>query len=486
MVPPVEPDAAAEDRASGASAEAEPKAPEITASAPTEPETTAPAPTEPEAAVPEQAGPGPVAAAPEAAPVVQEAPQGGSDTAEATPATPATEVDKPEAAAPAAAPAKPPANARALLREAAKTGASVTGKVVAIVRGGYEVDVDGIICLCPFSQIELTPPRDQLVHARQTYEFKVSSIRGKKVSLSRRRILEKEARKAERKKLAAVKAGSELDGTVVSLNDYGAFVDIGGVQGMVHVSEITHARIAKPKDKLKVGEKVRVQVLKPGKRRGRLALSMKALEGDPWKEVGKTLQANTIIEGRLLRLTEFGAFVEVAPGVDGLIHVSEIPAGEKDNYEKMAAEQAVRPVHVLKVEAGKRRISLAPAPDGLNVGDKVVLSDLRAGKLVKVVVAKVDKSGLLVKIGQAQTGLIPPNETGTPRGADLARSFKEGQEIQALVMRQERGDRRIRLSIRRADRQEERKQLDDFRKSASSASGSFATLGDIFKKVSQD
>jgi small subunit ribosomal protein S1 len=461
---------------------AEPAQPEAAAPAPElkKAETPAPAPEKPEAAAP--------------APELKKAETPAPALEKAEAAAPVPEAKKPEAATPTPGgkvpgdkkPAAPPANARARLREAAKTGASVHGKVVAIVRGGYEVDVDGVICLCAFSQIELTPPRDQLVHARQTYEFKVYSIRGKKVSLSRRRILEKEARKAERKKLAAIKAGTELDGTVRSLNDFGAFIDLGGVQGMVHVSEITHARITKPEDKLKVGDKVRVKVLKPGKRRGRLSLSMKALEGDPWKEVAKAISANTIIAGRVLRLTEFGAFVEVAPGVDGLIHVSEIPAGEKEKYEKMAVEQVVMPVHVLKVESGKRRISLAPAPEGLNVGDKVELTDLRAGKLIKVTVSKIDKSGLMVKIGQAQTGLIPPNETGTPRGADLARSFKEGQEVQALVMRQERGDRRIRLSIRRADRQEERKQLDDYRKSSTAAAGSFATLGDIFKKISQD
>lgn len=380
-----------------------------------------------------------------------------------------------------------PDDARAKLREAARTGALVEGKVVAIVRGGYEVDVDGVICLCPFNQIELTPPRDQLIHARQIYTFNVTSYRqgGRRVALSRRRILEKEARKAARAALGRIESGSEHDGTVASLSDYGAFVDIGdGIQGMVHVSEITHARLARPADKLALGDKVRVKVLKTDRRRGRLSLSMKALEGDPWENVGKNFRPHQIISGRMIRMTEFGAFVEVAPGVDGLVHISEIAQGAREQYEKMATDGAEMLVHVLRVDAPKKRISLAPAPEGLKAGDVVKMKTLSAGKVIEVTVEKIDKSGLVVRIGDAQTGVIPPNETGTPRGADLARSFSLGKTLRVLVMRAEKGDRRIRLSLRRADRQEERRQIEDYRKSAASGTGSFSTLGDFFKKDS--
>jgi len=412
-------------------------------------------------------------------------------------------VRKPEAALPRTPePASPPgegkkaakassaaAGAKASLREAAKTGASVEGKVVAIVRGGYEVDVGGVICLCPFNQIELTPPRDQLVHARKVYPFKVTSYkqRGRRITLSRRRILEKEARKAERDAVGRIQVGSEHEGTVTSLSDYGAFVDIGdGIQGMVHVSEITHARLNRPADKLAPGDKVRVKVLKTDRRRSRLSLSMKALEGDPWGKIGKSLRPHQIVAGRVLRMTEFGAFVEVGPGVDGLIHISEIAPDAREAYEKMAAEEAEVLVHVLRVEAGKKRISLAPAPAGLKAGDVVKLQTLSPGKVIEVTVDKVDKSGVLVRIGEGQTGVIPPNETGTPRGADLAKAFAVGKTLRVQVMRGEKGDRRIRLSLRRADKQEERRQLDDYRKSASSGAGSFATLGDFFRRDSKD
>jgi small subunit ribosomal protein S1 len=407
--------------------------------------------------------------------------------------------EKPEAALPPAPPpdhsrteekketkgGPQPAGAKVKLREAARTGALVEGKVVAIVRGGYEVDVDGVICLCPFNQIALTPPRDQLVHARQVYTFHVTSYkqRGRRVTLSRRRILEKEARKAERAALREIQPGSDHDGTVASLSDYGAFVDIGhGIQGMVHVSEITHARLVRPADKLAPGDKVRVKVLTTDRRRGRLSLSIKALEGDPWEKLGTSLHPHQIISGRLMRMTEFGAFVEVAPGVDGLIHISEIPAGAREQYEKMATEAAELLVHVLRVDAAKKRISLAPAPADLKAGDVVKLQTLTAGKVIEVTVEKIDKSGVTVRIGKAQTGVIPPNETGTPRGADLAKSFSVGKTLRVQVMRAEKGDRRIRLSLRRADREEERTQIDDYRKSASSGSGSFATLGDFFGK----
>ncbi len=456
MVSHSDPQVPAGDKTAAPSATPQPEA-----AAPASPDTSAP--TSPDAPAPA----GPEAAAPASA--------DGSGRSEPSP--------------PSGAPApEPPATPRARLREASKTGALVEGRVVAIVRGGYEVDVEGVIALCPFNQMDLRATTDQLSHVHQTYPFKVTSYkqRGRRVLLSRRRLLEKEARKAEREAMGRIQPGAELNGVVTSLTDFGAFVDLGGVQGMIHVSEITHQRIARPGDKLKAGQTVRVKVLKTDKRKGRLSLSMKALEPDPWKAALGSLKTGTIAPGRLVRLTEFGAFVEVAPGVDGLIHASEIPAAELEAYKEKAAAGAEILVHVLKVESGKKRISLAPAPEGLAAGDKVEMISLRPGRIVEGKVEKVEKHGVIVSIGPGQQGIIPANETGTPRNTDLAQAFKPGAEIRALVLGAERGDRRARLSIRRAERQEEKRQLEQYRRSAASGAGSFATLGDFFRKDGSD
>jgi small subunit ribosomal protein S1 len=450
----------------------------------------------------------PAAAEPAAAPRPADSTSPGPDPA---PEVPADQAAPPEAAKeipgggsrPAQEPVAPvppvtpkaeakgkgtPDTPKARLRAAHRNGSMVEGKVVAIVRGGYEVDVEGITALCPFNQIDLRPNTDQLAHLHQFYSFRVTAYkqRGRRVILSRRRVLEKEARKAERDAIGRLKPGTDHEGTVISLTDYGAFIDLGGVQGMVHVSEITHGRIDRPADRLTVGQRVKAKILKCDRKKGRVSLSLRALEGDPWDGIGGRVKNNEIIAGRLLRVTEFGAFVEVVPGVDGLIHLSEIPEEKLEGLRELASKEAEILVHVLRVEAGKKRISLAPAPEGAKPGERLQFKPLRPGRIVEGVVEKIDKSGVLVTLGPAQTGLIPPAETGAPRGADLAQHFQVGKTVRVQIMSSEKGDRWARLSVRKAERQEERRQLDDFRRSSASGAGSFATLGDIFRKKSSD
>ncbi|MFQ5719208.1 MAG: S1 RNA-binding domain-containing protein [Acidobacteriota bacterium] len=376
------------------------------------------------------------------------------------------------------------AEVRSALQKAFKQRTAVEGKVIAIVRGGYEVDLGGVTGFCPFNQIDIRRNDDQLSFALQTLSFVVTAFRrgGRGVTLSRRRILEREASKAERQARRSVKAGSTLDGKVTSLTDFGAFVDLGGAQGMIHVSEISHQRVSRPADRLKVGETVRVRVLRSDPRKGRIALSLKALEPDPWKVVATRLRAHDVTAGRLVRVTDFGVFVEVEPGVDGLIHMSELPAGGLEAMKERLTSSPEMNVMILRVEAGKKRVSLAPAPEGTQPGDTVKVVSTRPGTIVTGSVESTGAEGVTVRLGPGTVGLIPASETGAPRGADLRKLFAAGSEVKALVMRSERDDRRPRLSIRRAARQEEKRQLQDYRKSASSGAGSFATLGDLFPK----
>ena len=396
---------------------------------------------------------------------------GGEESVKKTPAT--------------AKPAKEPTAKRvARIQKAYDDHTPVQGKVVAIVRGGYEVEVEGMTAFCPFNQIDIRRNDDQLSFVRQTLAFLVTSCkrRGRNISLSRRRYLEREARRAQRAARRKIKAGSIHDGTITSLTDFGAFVDLGGAQGMIHVSEISHERVSRPADKLKVGDPVRVRVLRAEAKKGRIALSLKALEPDPWEAVASHFKVNDVIAGRLVRVTEFGVFVEVAPRVDGLIHVSELPEGALAEMKGRAGTKQEMNVMVLRVEPGKKRISLAPAPDGTKPGEKVSVPSTRPGGIVNGRVESASSEGVIVRLAPGRVGLIPPNETSTPRGADLVKAFPVGTELKVMVMRGDRDDRRVRLSIRRAERQEERRQLEDYRKSAVSGAGSFATLGDFFRK----
>jgi len=246
------------------------------------------------------------------------------------------------------------AEAIELLRDAQRNQIPVEGRVAAVNKGGFEIDISGTRAFCPVSQIELQFCEKPEEHIGARYQFRVLEIkeRGKNIIVSRRVLLEEERDKKAQETLDSLREGLELEGTITRLMDFGAFVDIGGIEGMVHVSEISHIRVKHPSDVLKQGQKVRVQVLKiePGKGgRRKIALSLKALEQPPW-EKGFPFKEGEIVSGIVSRLADFGAFVEVAPGVDGLVHVSEISYDRVHHPSKVLKEGDRVDVLVLKID----------------------------------------------------------------------------------------------------------------------------------------
>jgi small subunit ribosomal protein S1 len=250
------------------------------------------------------------------------------------------------------------------LREAHATGMPVSGRVTGLNAGGLQVDLGGARGFCPMSQIESGYCDDPSVYVGRSLEFLVTAVEEarRSVVLSRRQLLRREEEEQARRLLASLKPGDELEGTVTRLEAFGAFVDLGGVEGLVHVSEIRHERIGQPGDALRVGEKVRVRVLRiePGKRgRPRIALSIKAATPDPWAGIEARFAAGARVKGVVARLADFGAFVTLAPGVDGLVHVSEAALEPvKHVKEALAPGQEVEVV-VLAVEPDRKRISLS-------------------------------------------------------------------------------------------------------------------------------
>ena len=220
------------------------------------------------------------------------------------------------------------AEAMAMLREAQKNQIPVEGRVAAVNKGGFEVEISGIRAFCPVSQIDLQYCEKPEEHVGSKYQFRIMEMkeRGKNIILSRRALLQEEQEKKAKETMALLKPDLEIEGKVTRLMDFGAFVDIGGVEGMVHVSELTRARVKHPSEVLEPGQMVKVKILKiePEKEgRQKIALSMKALEPEVW-EKGFAFKEGDVIPGTVSRLADFGAFVEVAPGLDGLVHVSEI------------------------------------------------------------------------------------------------------------------------------------------------------------------
>ncbi len=254
---------------------------------------------------------------------------------------------------------------------AAQSGIPVEGLVTAVIKGGVEVQVAGLRAFCPLSQLELRYVENPERFIGERLSFKIARYeeggRGRRpnIVLSRRALLEEEAKAKAAETRAHLAPGAIVRGKVTALTDYGAFVDLGGLEGMLHVSEIGFARTAHPKDVLTVGQEIEVQVLKiePSKdpKHGeRISLSRKALERDPWNDAAERFTAGSRVKGRVMRLEAFGAFIEVAPGLEGLAHISELGAGRRINHPKEVLQlgQDVD-VTVLGVDPVKRRISLS-------------------------------------------------------------------------------------------------------------------------------
>jgi small subunit ribosomal protein S1 len=275
------------------------------------------------------------------------------------------------------------------LRQAKASGLPVEGIVTGFNKGGAEVKVAGMRCFCPTSQLDLKRIEDPAAFVGQRLAFKVERLEeaegGKRpnVVLSRRKLLEEEAAAKASETRSRLAPGAVLNGRVTSLTPYGAFVDLGGVEGLLHVSEISHSRLAHPSEALTVGQELEVQVLKidvadpaaaaaTGRPKGRgakserISLSRKALEGDPWSEAPRRFPEGTEVLGKVRRLETFGAFVEVAPGLEGLLHISELGAlaGRRLAHAREGAEvgQDLR-VRIQKVEPERRRISLGAVRD---------------------------------------------------------------------------------------------------------------------------
>lgn len=258
------------------------------------------------------------------------------------------------------------AEAKAELVQAFELGIPVEGKVTGAIKGGLEVDVAGVRGFCPASQADARYVADLTTLIGSTLEFRVTRYEHGNLVLSRRALLEEEnARKAAELK-GRLEVGAVLRGKVVGFKPFGAFVDLGGIEGMLHVSQLGYGRVEKPEDILSLGQEVDVQVLKieeqgEGKK-ARIALSLKTLQADPWVEATRDLPIGGRVKGEITRLESFGAFVQLAPGVEGLVHISELGAGRRLMHPKevVSPGQAVE-VTILSIDPDKRRLSLSMA-----------------------------------------------------------------------------------------------------------------------------
>jgi small subunit ribosomal protein S1 len=258
--------------------------------------------------------------------------------------------------------------AKAELAQAAQLGLAVEGTVTAVNKGGVEVLVAGVRGFCPISQLEARHVEDASEYVGRKLQFRITRYdvdrRGTNLVISRRVLLEEEARGRAEKVRGKLAPGAILPGVVASIKDFGAFIDLGGIEGMLHASELGFSRNARPSEVLTVGQRLDVQVLKVEKtgdarRPERISLSLKSLERDPWEDVRTRFPAGTQLTGKVVRVESFGAFVELVPGLEGLVHTSELALGKQVRHARELCKPGDRlVVTVLALDHERRRISL--------------------------------------------------------------------------------------------------------------------------------
>jgi small subunit ribosomal protein S1 len=388
------------------------------------------------------------------------------------------------------------AQALEVLRDAHASMLPVEGRVAAVTKGGLEVTISGVRAFCPISQIDLGYCENPEEHVGSRYNFKILEFkeRGKNIVVSRRALLEEERERIARETLAGIKPGLELEGEVTRLADFGIFVDVGGVDGMVHISEMAHHRLRHPSELVEVGQKVRVVVLEFETRadgRSRIALSMKALEPTPW-EKGLGILEGQVVSGKVTRIMDFGAFVEVMPGVEGLVHVSEISYERIPHPRRALQEGQEVEVMVLAIDHERQRISLS-IKEAAGAGSREVAGlegdgaspTLEVGARFDGVVEKVLSGGVLVRLpaaGLGVRGFLPQEELADAGKADLKKRFRLGKELSVEVVAIAE-DGKIRLSQRAAADREERKAFRKYVDQGDKKSSKLATFGDLFKDL---
>lgn len=249
----------------------------------------------------------------------------------------------------------------AMLREAYAAHIPVEGRVKAVNKGGFEVQVMGQKAFCPISQIEKKYCQNPETHLEQTYSFLITQYEedGRNIVIGRKELLQAGDREKARQLWQGLDLKQVHEGTVTSVHDYGAFVDIGGVEGLLHVSEISHQKIQSAQEALQPGQKLKVAILKLDREANRISLSLKALLADPWTTAGDKLAVGAEFAGKVVHLKPFGAFIELFPGVTGLLHISRLGADRRVNHPKEVLEVgAMVQVRILAVDAERKTMSL--------------------------------------------------------------------------------------------------------------------------------
>jgi small subunit ribosomal protein S1 len=332
-----------------------------------------------------------------------------------------------------------------------REGEVIEGEIVSKVKGGLSVNIGGVIGFLPGSQIDLKPIRnlDELIGKR--YQFKVIKLNRKRnnVVLSRRVLLEEELKSLREETFKTLEEGGVVEGTVKNLTDYGAFVDLGGVDGLLHITDIAWGKIGHPSEKLSVGDRIHVKILHYDREKGKVSLGLKQVLPDPWESVPETYPVGKRIEGKVVSTTDYGIFVELEEGVEGLVHITEMTWGKKMKHPSKVVQVGAKvEVVVLDFDLEKRRISLGMKQTAPNPWT-LLEEKYPVGSRVKGKVKTVTDFGVFVGFEEGIDGLVHVSEMSwTKKIKNPGELYRKGQEIEAVVLNIDPQNERFSLGVK--------------------------------------
>ncbi|MEE9614389.1 MAG: 30S ribosomal protein S1 [Thermodesulfobacteriota bacterium] len=333
--------------------------------------------------------------------------------------------------------------------ESCEKGTNLEGEIISRVKGGFHADIKGVVAFLPSSQVDLKPTRfpDKLIGER--FEFRVLKYNKRKnnVIVSRRVILEKEREGLREKTLENLEEGAIVEGMVKNITDYGAFVDLGGIDGLVHLTDLSWGKVNHPSRILTVGDTINVKVLKFNKEEGKISLGLKQTLPDPWETAGEKYSPGSRVSGSVTNLTDYGAFVELEAGLEGLVHISEMSWTKlRHPSQKLKVGDRLE-VMVLDVDPGARRISLGLKQIEPNPWDELE-ERYPAGSKVTGVVKNLTDFGMFVGVEEGVDGLVHISDLSWKKVKHPSDLFSKGQEVEATVLNVDKAAQKFSLSTK--------------------------------------
>lgn len=346
------------------------------------------------------------------------------------------------------------AEAWAKLDRAHEANETVYGVISGRVKGGFTVEVDSIRAFLPGSLVDVRPVRDSSYLEGKELEFKVikMDIKRNNVVVSRRAVVEAENTAERQALLESIDEGTTINGVVKNLTDYGAFIDLGGIDGLLHITDMSWKRIKHPSELIAVGDEIPVVVLKFDKDRNRVSLGMKQLGEDPWADITRRYPVNTRLFGKVTNITDYGCFVEIEDGVEGLVHVSEMSWTNKNIHPSKVVQLGDEvEVVVLEIDEDRRRISLGVKQCAENPWQTFAEKHQKDDR-VKGAIKSITDFGIFIGLEGGIDGLIHINDISWSTPAEVAvRDFKKGQEVEAVVLAVDSERERISLGIKQLE-----------------------------------